>query len=105
MNDFNTLFPNFLTQCTQLNRALMPVACVLFVVGVVSSTVTGHRSASAYLRTVARTCAYIAVLASLLTWGNVAATAIDSTVKNTLQADPGGVYSQYQKTLSLQKGT
>jgi len=105
MNDFNTLFPNFLNQCTQLNGAMMPVACVLFVVGVVSSTVTGHRSASAYLRTVARTCGYIAALASLMTWGNVATTGIDYTVKNTLQADPGGVYSQYQKALTLQKGT
>ena len=26
MNDFNTLFPNFLNQCTQLNGAMMPVA-------------------------------------------------------------------------------
>ena len=52
-----------------------------------------------------RTCGYIAVLGSLMTWGNVAATGIDSTVKNTLQADPSGVYSQYQKALTLQKGT
>jgi len=105
MSDFNTLFPNFLNQCTQLNRALVPIACVLFVTGMVSSTVSGHRSPGAYLRTVARTCAYIAVLASLLTWGNEAATAIDDTVKNALQANPGEVYSQYQKALAIQKGT
>ena len=103
MSDFNTLFPNFLNQCTALNQALMPVACVLFVVGIVASTVTGHRSPSAYLRTIGRTFGYIAVLASLLTWSNEAATAIDSTVKNTLQADPSAVYSQYQQALSLQK--
>jgi hypothetical protein len=105
MSNFNTLFPNFLNQCTALNQALTPIACVLFVVGIVSSTITGHRSPGAYLRTLARTFAYIAVLASLLTWSNEAATAIDDTVKNTLQADPAAVYSQYQQTLSLQKGS
>jgi hypothetical protein len=105
MNNFNTMFPNFLNQCTALNQALAPVACVLFVVGIVASTVTGNRSPSAYLRTMARTCAYVAVLASLLSWSNEAATAIDSTVKNTLQADPSAVYSQYQRALSIQKGT
>ena len=105
MNDFNTLFPNFLNQCAELNRALTPVAIVLFVVGIVSATVTGQRSASAYLRAIARTSAYVAVLASLLTWGNQVSAAIDTTVKTTLQADPGAVQAQYQKALSLQKGT
>jgi hypothetical protein len=105
MNDFNTLFPNFLNQCAELNRVLTPVAIVLFVVGIVSSTVTGQRSASAYLRAVARTTVYVAVLASLLTWGNEVATAIDTTVKTTLQADPSAVQAQYQKALSLQKAT
>lgn len=104
MNDFNTLFPNFLNQCAELNRALIPVACVLFVVGIVSSTVTGHRSASAYLRTVARTFAYVAVLALLLNWGSEVATAIDRTVKQTLKADPAAVQDQYLKALSIQKG-
>ncbi len=105
MNDFNTLFPNFLTQCTELNRVLTPVAIVLFVVGIVSSTVTGQRSPSAYLRTIARTCVYVAVLASLLTWGSEVATAIDDTVKNTLQANPQQAHADYQKALTMQKGT
>ncbi len=105
MNDFNTLFPNFLNQCAELNRVLTPVAIVLFVVGIISSTVSGQRSASAYVRAIARTAAYVAVLASLLTWGNQVATAIDSTVKTTLQADPAAVQAQYQKALTMQKGT
>jgi len=105
MSDFNTLFPNFLNQCTALNQALMPVACVLFVVGIVASTVTGHRSPSAYFRTIGRTFGYIAVLASLLTWSNEAATAIDSTVKNTLQADrvPAGKQFYLYVTETLDK--
>lgn len=58
MNDFNTLFPNFLNQCADMNRVLTPVAFVLLAVGIVSSTVTGQRSPSAYLRTIGRTLAF-----------------------------------------------
>jgi hypothetical protein len=104
MSDFETLFPNFLTLCAELNRTLTPVAIVLFVVGIVSSTITGQRSAGAYLRTVARTCVYVAVLASLLTWGSEVAAVIDDTVKNTLQANPKQVHADYQEALTLQKG-
>jgi hypothetical protein len=105
MNDFNTLFPSFLNQCAELSRVLTPVAIVFFVVGIVSSTITGHRSPSAYLRTIARTCVYVAVLASLLTWGTEIAAVIDDTVKNTLQANPQQVHADYQKALTMQKGS
>src|SRR6266511_701001 len=105
MNDFNTLFPNFLSQCVQLNRALLPVAFVLLATGIVSSTVTGQRSPSAYLRTFGRTLAFLAILAQLSVWGNLVSRVVDDTVKNTLQADPAGVYQQYQKALETQKGS
>ena len=91
MNDFNTLFPNFLSQCAEMNRVLTPIAFVLLAIGVVSSTVTGHRSPSAYLRTVGRTFAIAAALAYLPTWSNEAATVVDTTVRETLHADPAGV--------------
>ena len=105
MNDFNTLFPNFLTKCGEMNRVLTPVAFVLFAIGIISSTVTGQRSPGAYLRTIGRTLAFAAVLASLASWGNDVSAIVDSTVKNTLKADPSGVYEQYQKTLAVKKGT
>ena len=104
MNDFNTLFPNFLSQCAEMNRVLTPIAFVLLAIGVVSSTVTGHRSPSAYLRTVGRTFAIAATLAYLPTWSNEAAAVVDTTVKQTLHADPAGVYQQYQQTLAINKG-
>lgn len=105
MNNFDTLFPNFLNQCTEMNHVLTPIAFVLLAIGIVSSTVTGRRSPSAYLRTIGRTFAFAAVLAYLPTWSNEIATTVDSTVKNTLHADPAGVYQQYQKALALNKGT
>ncbi len=105
MNDFNSLFPNFFSQCAEMNRVLTPIAFVLLAIGIVSSTVTGHRSPGAYLRTVGRTFAFIAVLSYLPTWSNEAATVVDTTVKQTLKADPAGVYDQYQKALAISKGT
>ncbi len=105
MNDFNTLFPNLLNQCAEMNRVLTPIAFVLLAIGVVSSTVTGRRSPSAYLRTVGRTFAIAAVLAYLPTWSNEAATLVDTTVRETLHADPAGVHDQYQKALAAVKGT
>ena len=105
MNNFNTLFPNFLNQCAEMNRVLTPIAFVLLAVGVVSSTVTGHRSPSAYLRTIGRTLAFVAVLSYLPTWGNEVAAVVDTTVRETLKADPTAVYAQYQKALAISKGT
>jgi len=104
MNDFNTLFPNFLNQCTEMNRVLTPIAFVLLAIGIVSSTVPGRRSPSAYLRTIGRTFAFAAVLSYLPTWSNEISTTIDTTVRETLRADPAAVYDQYQKALALKKG-
>jgi len=104
MNDFNTLFPNFLNQCAEMNRVLTPIAFVLLAIGIVSSTVTGRRSPSAYLRTIGRTFAFAAVLSYLPTWSNEISTTIDTTVRETLRADPAAVYDQYQKALALKKG-
>jgi hypothetical protein len=104
MNNFDTLFPNFLNQCAEMNRVLTPIAFVLLAIGIVSSTVTGRRSPSAYLRTIGRTFAFAAVLSYLPTWSNEISTTIDTTVRETLRADPAAVYDQYQKALSLKKG-
>ncbi|MEO6755375.1 MAG: hypothetical protein ABIP85_26700, partial [Chthoniobacteraceae bacterium] len=104
MNDFNTLFPNFLTRCAEMNSVLTPVAFVLLAVGIISSTVTGQRSPGAYVRTVARTFVFAAVLAFFASWGNDIGSAVDTTVNDTLKANPSGVYDQYQKTLTISKG-
>ncbi len=104
MNDFNTLFPNFASQCAAMNRVLLPIAFVLIVIGMISSTVTGQRSPGAYLRTFGRTFVLLAVLTQLTTWGNQISSVVDTTVKTTLQADPTKVFEQY-KTLQVQEGS
>lgn len=104
MNDFNTLFPNFASQCAALNRVLLPIAFVLLVIGIVSSTVTGQRSPGAYLRTFGRTFALLAVLSQITVWGNQVSSVVDTTVKTTLQADPARVFEQYKQKLEVQQG-
>jgi hypothetical protein len=103
MPDFNTLFPNFTNRCVELQQILMPVAYLLLVGGMISSTVTGHRSGAAYIRTFGRTIVFIVLLTFLVSWGNEICTIVDSTVKNVLRVDPSKVYDDYQQALEMQK--
>ena len=101
--DFDSLFPDFAAQCAQLRDVLLPMAFIFLSVGMIASTVAGHRSASAYLRTVGRTLAYMIVLTQLSSWGNQISTITDTTVREMLKADPTKVYDDYQKALIAQK--
>ncbi len=103
MQDFNSLFPHFLERCVELKSALVPVAYLLLVVGVISSTLTGRRSASAYLRTFGRTIVYILLLVYLVTWGNEFTALTDRAVKEIIRADPAAVFEQYNAALIAEK--
>jgi hypothetical protein len=105
MQDFNSLFPTFLTTCTQLKTTLMPVAYLLIVVGVISSTITGQRSAGAYMRTFGRSIVYIMLLTYLVTWGNQMTQVVDTTVTQVIKADPAKVFDEYNAALIAKKST
>lgn len=103
MNDFNSIFPNFINQCVQLKQILTPIAFVLLVGGMISSIVTGDKSGNGYMRVVARTLILVMVLTFLIAWGNTLTTAVDSLVKNVLNVDPTKIFSQYRAALDMQK--
>jgi len=103
--DFSSLFPNFIARCADLKSLLTPVAYLFMVIGMISSTATGGRSAGASLRTFGRTIVFIIVLTQLVTWGNQISALTDTTVKETLKADPTKVYAQYNKALEAKKST
>jgi len=103
MDEFNTLFPNFTARAADLKTVLMPVAYLFLVTGMISSTVTGRRSASASLRTFGRTIVFIILLTQLVSWGNQVCLITDTTVKDVLKADPSKVYEQYNKALEAKK--
>lgn len=103
MSDFNSIFPGFVNECVQLKQLLTPIAFVLLVGGMISSTLTGPRSGQAYARLFARTMVLVAVLTFLVSWGNTVTTVVDSMVKNVLKVDPSQIYNQYQTALEVQK--
>jgi hypothetical protein len=105
MNNFDSLFPNFTARCADLKSVLMPVAYLLLVTGMVSSTIAGHRSTRAVLQALGRTIVYIIVLTQLVNWGNQIAVITDTTVRDVLQADPTNVYQQYNQALQAQQST
>jgi hypothetical protein len=105
MTDFNSLFPSFLSQCSQLNTTLMPVAYLLLVAGMISSTITGQRSAGAYMRTFGRTIVYIMLLTFLVTWGNQLTQIINTTNTEVIQADPSKVFDEYNAALAAKTST
>lgn len=100
---FNTLFPNFTNRCVELQGILNPIAYLLIVGGMISSTITGHRSGAAYMRTFGRTIVFIVLMTFLVSWGNEISSVVDSTVKNVLKVVPTKVYDDYQKALQMQK--
>lgn len=103
MPDFNLLFPNFTSRCVELQGILIPVAYLLIVGGMISSTVTGHRSGAAYIRTFGRTIVFIIVMTFFVSWGNAICVVVDTTVKEVLRVDPSKVYDDYQQALEMQK--
>jgi hypothetical protein len=103
MTDFNSLFPNFLSQCSQLKTTLMPVAYLLLVAGMISSTITGQRSAGAYMRSIGRTIVYVMLLTFLVTWGNQLTQIVNTTVRETIQADPAKVFDRIQRGAGRQE--
>jgi hypothetical protein len=105
MTDFNSLFPNFLSQCSQLKTTLMPVAYLLLVAGMISSTITGQRSAGAYMRSIGRTIVYVMLLTFLVTWGNQLTQIVSTTVTETIQANPANVFDEYNAALVAKKST
>lgn len=83
----------------------MPVAYLLLVVGMISSTITGQRSAGAYMRTVGRTVVYTMLLTYLVTWGNQLTQIVNTTTTETIQADPANVFNEYNAALVAKKST
>jgi hypothetical protein len=105
MPDFNTIFPRFTESCVQLKQLLTPIAYLLLVGGLISTTITSHRSAQTFMRSLGRTIVLIMVLTFLVSWGNTITTVVDSTVKNVMKVDPTKIYDDYQAALEMRRST
>jgi hypothetical protein len=105
MGDFNSMFPNFLTQCLSLKTLLTPIAFLLITGGLIASTIAHHRSGNAQLQAIGKVIVLIMLIVFLPTWGNQIVSIVDDTVKNVLKVDPAKIHDQYQAALELKKST
>ncbi len=105
MGDFNSMFPNFLTQCLSLKTLLTPIAYLLITGGLIASTIAHHRSGSAAFQAIGKVIVLIMLIVFLPTWGNQIVTIVNDTVTNTLQVDPAKIHDQYQAALQMKKST
>src|ERR1039458_10887303 len=103
MGDFNSMFPNFLTQCLSLKTLLTPIAFLLITGGLIASTIAHHRSGNAQLQAIGKVIVLIMLIVFLPTWGNQIVSIVDDTVKNVLKVDPAKIHDQYQAALELKK--
>jgi hypothetical protein len=103
MGDFNSLFPNFLTQCLSLKTLLTPIAFLLVTGGLIASTIAHHRSGNAQLQAIGKVIVLIMLIVFLPAWGNQIVSIVDDTVKNVLKVDPAKIHDQYQAALELKK--
>ena len=105
MGDFNSMFPNFLTQCLSLKTLLTPIAYLLITGGLIASTIAHHRSGSAQFQAVGKVIVFIMLIVFLPTWGNQIVTIVSDMVTNTLQVDPAKIHDQYQAALQMKKSS
>jgi hypothetical protein len=105
MGDFNSMFPNFLTQCLSLKTLLTPVAFLLITGGLIASTIAHHRSGNAQLQAIGKVIVLIMLIVFLPTWGNQIVTIVSDTVTNVLKVDPAKIHDQYQAALQMKKST
>src|SRR5947199_10572368 len=88
MQDFNSLFPQFLACCLEFKNLVAPVAYLLLTGGLISTVLSAQRSGSAHFRILGRILLLTVFIVFLPTWGNSIVSIVDNTVKNVLKVDP-----------------
>lgn len=105
MGDFNSMFPNFLSQCLSLKTLLTPVAFVLITGGLIASTIANHHNGAAQLQSIGKIIIFVMLLVFLPTWGNEIVSIVSDTVTNVLKVDPAKIHDEYQAALQLKKSS
>lgn len=89
---YDTLY----SKAGQMFAILAPIAFVLIVLSLWTSISSGGRSASAYLKSIARCAVLVLVLSQLINWVGLMEDGVESLVYGTLNADPSAVYERYK---------
>jgi hypothetical protein len=105
MDDFNTMFPNFVNQCLLLKTLLTPVAFVLITSGLIASTIANYHNGAALIQSIGKIIVFVVLLVFLPTWGNEIVSIVGDTVTNVLKVDPAKIHDEYEAALQLKKSS
>jgi len=102
MATFNSIFPTFLTDCSELHTLLLSVAYALLIVGVIVTVMHKftHRSA---LHLLLRLLLLTSLLVFLPAWGNQIQQLLQDSILSGLGVDPAQVYQQFNQLLVIKR--
>jgi hypothetical protein len=102
MATFDSIFPTFLTKCSDLHTLLLSVAFAFFIVGVIVTVI--HRSSQ---KTILNLLLRLLLLTSLLVflpgWGNTLQSLLQDSILSGLGVDPSQVYQQFNQLLVVNR--
>jgi hypothetical protein len=102
MATFNSIFPTFLTTCSNLHTLLLSVAFGLFITGIVV-TVHHRFSHRVLLHLLGRMLVLTSLLLFLPTWGNGVQSLLQDSILSGLGVDPSQVYQQFNELLVIKR--
>lgn len=95
----DTFYDTLFSKAGQMFALLAPVAFIFIVVAIWASVSGGGRSASAYLKSIAKGAVLVLTLSQFISWVGVCEDSVQSLVYGSLNANPAAVYERY-KTLT-----
>lgn len=99
---FSSIFPTFLTDCSELHTMLLSVAYALLIVGIIVTVAHGFTH-EALLRLLARLVLLMSLLVFLPAWGNQIQQLLQNSILSGLGVDPSQVYQQFNQLLVIQR--
>src|SRR5580658_2279784 len=102
MATFDSIFPTFLTDCSELHTMLLSVAFALFIVGIIATVM--HRSShKSILNLHLRLLILTSLLVFLPAWGNTLQNLLQTSILSGLGVDPSQVYQQFNQMLVIKR--
>jgi hypothetical protein len=102
MATFSSIFPTFLTTCSNLHTLLLSVAFGFFITGIVV-TVHHRFSHRVLLNLLARILILTSLLLFLPSWGNGVQSLLQDSILSGLGVDPSQVYQQFNELLVIKR--
>jgi len=100
----DSFYDTLYAKAGEMFAILAPIAFVLIVLSLWTGISGSGKSATAYLKTIARSAVLVVVVSQLITWTGLIEDGVESLVYGTLNADPSAVYERY-KTMTADQSS